>query len=143
MDFPKQHSYLVQDKQHKGVVWPGEEARRKQSSTTLFGSCSTQQDKPKTQAHTLPITHTVQGKKKAGVICSLTGSTSWNFLNLLLHIFGHISPPQGRMQARSFLLTLYHCHSMCQKPQLLKNQQKDTTIQTKTEGKVQHTFSYF
>lgn len=102
MDFPNQHSYSIQDKRINTNEWLGLGKRLEENRAAPLFLAAVQFSKinQNTSLHSSHNPHSSRGKKKAGVICSLTGSTSWNFLNLFQYIFdrvGQTSLPQERM----------------------------------------------
>lgn len=89
MDFPNQQAYWVQDKRSNTKVWLGLGKRLKENRATPLFLAAVQFSKinQNTSLHSSynPRRSREKKKKKAGVISSLTGSTSWNFLSLLQH----------------------------------------------------------
>lgn len=88
MDFPNQQAYWVQDKRSNTKVWLGLGKRLKENRAAPLFLAAVQFIKinQNTSLHSsYNPRRSKEKKKKAGVISSLTGSTSWNFLSLLQH----------------------------------------------------------
>lgn len=128
MDFPNQHSYWVQDKRSNTKEWLGLGKRREENrAAPLFlAAAQSSEINQNTSPHSSYSPHSSRRKKKkAGVICSLTGSTSWNFQNLLQHIFDRAGQTLTREDANKFLVDFVS---------LTYGVPKITTLQNLAEG---------